>query len=285
MRSIYFSADGSELLWKGKRGGYDIVPIRKLVAVSLDFPVNDAADAAVAELRKNHLSFLLQFTHRSVMLAARSENERCMFVSGLLCLRDQTAGCTIGSDIWEDIAALLFQTLSPSQQQPSEQGAAVRKKRTSIVLGHSLLHSAARSTQQQRLVISKLQSAVSEHTATTGSTTGLNDGIVKEMMMQRRIACAASDDIVINFRVQLLKDGTVIVSRDPAAHKEETNLEFLRSSFFDVSRGAVKSHVWMSQVRSVRQSARAAPGDSRLSNRLLGCTSVKGMTVWCLNCK
>jgi hypothetical protein len=284
MRSIYFSADGSELLWKGKRGGYDIVPIRKLVGVSLDFPVDDAADATIAELRKNQLSFLLQFTHRNVMLAARSENERCMFVSGLLCLRDQAAGCTIGSDIWEDIAALLFQTLSPSQQQPCEQGAVVRKKRTSIVLGHSLLHSAARSTQQQRLVISKLQSAVSEHSADVSST-GLNDGIVKEMIMQRRIACAASDEIVVNFRVQLLKDGTVIVSRDAAAHKEEKTLEFLRSSFFDVSRGGVKSHVWMSQVRSVQQSARAVIDDCRLSNRLLGCTSAKVMTVLCLSCR
>ena len=68
--------------------------------------------------------------------------------------------------------------------------------------------------------------------------------------MQRRIVCAASDDIVINFRVQLLRDGTVIVLRDAAAHKEEDALEFLRSSFFRLSENGVTSHVWMSQVRT-----------------------------------
>jgi hypothetical protein len=70
------------------------------------------------------------------------------------------------------------------------------------------------------------------------------------MVMQRRIVCAASDDIVINFRVQLLSDGTVIVLRDAAAHKEEDALEFLRSSFFHLSENGVTSHVWMSQVRT-----------------------------------
>jgi hypothetical protein len=42
--------------------------------------VDCSSDASVAKLRENRLGFLLQFDHRSVMLAARSEHERCMFV-------------------------------------------------------------------------------------------------------------------------------------------------------------------------------------------------------------
>ena len=251
MRTIFFSSDGSELLWKGKRGAYDIVPIRKLIAVSLNFTVESESDS-IAKLRESQLSFLLQFTHRNVMLAARTESERCMFISGVLCLRDQSPGCTIGREIWADIAPLLSQTLSSvqqqqqqQQQQPSER--ATLKKRPSVILGHNLLHTAANSTQQRRFVVSKPTAPPSSGAAAPACSP--ND-IVKEMVMQRRIVCAASDDIVINFRVQLLSDGTVIVFRDAAAHKEEDALEFLRSSFFRLSENGVTSHVWMSQVRT-----------------------------------
>ena len=50
MRSMFFSGDGSDLLWKGKRGAYDIVPIRKLAGVSLDLPVRAASSSSNAKL-------------------------------------------------------------------------------------------------------------------------------------------------------------------------------------------------------------------------------------------
>jgi hypothetical protein len=76
------------------------------------------------------------------------------------------------------------------------------------------------------------------------------------MTMQRRVTCAASDDIVIGFRVQLLDDGTIIVLRDAAAHKQEGSSVYMRSSFFDVSASGVRSHVWMSQARDLLQRVR-----------------------------
>jgi hypothetical protein len=51
----------------------------------------------------------------------------------------------------------------------------------------------------------------------------------------------------------------VIVSRDAAAHKEEHAVEFVRSSFFDLSENGVKSHVWMSQVGGALQPTSRAP--------------------------
>ena len=106
--------------------------------------------------------------------------------------------------------------------------------------------------------------------------------------MQRRILCAASDDIVINFRVQLLNDGTVIVLRDAAAHKEEDALEFVRSSFFDLSENGVRSHVWMSQVGGALQPTdvlHALLHDSTRSNHLLGCSCVKATMELFLSCR
>jgi hypothetical protein len=84
-------------------------------------------------------------------------DERCMFVAGLLCLRDHAAGGVAGQDIWREIAPLLFRTLSPlQQQQPSESAPPTQKKRASIILGHGLLHSAAHATQQQRVAVLKV---------------------------------------------------------------------------------------------------------------------------------
>jgi hypothetical protein len=102
--------------------------------------------------------------------------------------------------------------------------------------------------------------------------------------MQRRVACAASDDIIVGFRVQLLSDGTVIVMRDVAAHKQEGSSVFMQSSFFEVSASGVKSHVWMSQARDMLQLARlvcSVLNDSRLSNHRHGCMCVRTTMARC----
>jgi hypothetical protein len=245
MRSIFFSADGLELLWKGKRGSYDVVPVQKLVGVTLDFPVDGDADDAVAKLRDSQLSFVLQFRHRSIMLAARSELERRMFLSGVLCLRDKAAGCTVGQDIWQDIAPLLFETPhSPLQLLPH--AASVRKKRGSIISGHGVLLSAAQSTQQHRISVAK--PALPLLPAASSNDSLPPPAVVKNMAVQKRIVRAASEDIVIECRAQLMSDGTVVVLRDAAAHKEEGSVELAVSSAFDVSSSDGKSLVWTSEV-------------------------------------
>lgn len=247
MRSIFFSADGLELLWKGKRGSYDVVPVQKLVGVSLDFPVDGDADDAVAKLRDSQLSFVLQFRHRSIMLAARSELERRMFLSGVLCLRDKAAGCTVGQDIWQDIAPMLFETpQSALQLQPH--AASVRKKRSSVVSGQGIgvLLSAAQSTQQHRISVAK--PALPLLSAASSNDSLPPPAVVKHMAVQKRIVRAASEDIVIECRAQLMSDGTVVVLRDAAAHKEEGSVELAISSAFDVSSSDGKCLVWTSEV-------------------------------------
>ncbi len=247
MRSFFFSADGSELLWKGKRGLYDVLPIRKLFAASIDFSDGVVSDSSVAKLHDMRLSFLLQFSHRKVVLAARSEHERCMFLAGLLRLRDLATDCVVGREIWDSIAPLLYQVQAspPQQQQLSSQSKSISKTTASAIQGQSLLLSAIQSTQHTPLCST---ASTSRATATVGSTSASSHALVKEMTMQKRVECAASDEISIDCRVRLLGDGSVLVLRNAAAHKTGDTLELARSSFFEVSSSGINSHVWMSEV-------------------------------------
>ncbi len=245
MRSFFFSADGLEMLWKGKRGSYDVVPIQKLVGISLDFPVESDANDAVAKLRHSHLSFVLQFTHRNIILAARSELERRIFLCGVLRLRDRAAGCTVGQCIWQDIAHLLFETPhSPLQQQPLT--TSVRNKRVSVTSGHGMLLLAAQSTQQHRLSVPK--PSLPKPSAASSSDASPSPAVVKQTAVQKRIIRVASDDVVIDCCAQLMSDGTVVVRRVAAANKVEDSVELVVSTVFDASSNDGKSHVWTSEV-------------------------------------
>jgi hypothetical protein len=249
MRTIFFSADGSELLWKGKRGTYDVFPIRKLLGVSLDFSPGQPEDPSITKLHQTHLNFLLQFSHRSITLAARSEHERCMFIAGVLCLRDQAVGCSAGQDMWDGIAPLLFQTQAAPQQQQQEQlsahAAPAGTARVAAIMGQSLLLNAAQCTQRSPLCIPN--PTVGGKSAAVAAPAS-HASLVEEMTMQKRVVCALSDDIVIDCRVRLLSDGSVLVLRDAPAHKDDGVLELVRSSFFEVSLSGIESHVWMSEV-------------------------------------
>lgn len=247
MRSFFISFDGTELLWKGKRGAYDTLPIRKLLGVSLDSSVLDSNDSSVARLHETRLSFLLQFSHRDVLLAARSEHERCTFLAGLLRLRDQAAGCIVGQEIWESISPVLFQIQASAQheQQFAQTAPAITSKVTAI-MGQSLLLGAAQSTQRNAL---RNRNSMALRSSAACFASGSSQILVSETIMQKRVVCASSDDVVIECRVQLLSDGSVIVLRDSAAHKNEEALELARSSSFEVSSSGINSHAWMSEVK------------------------------------
>jgi hypothetical protein len=251
IRTIYFSADGSELLWKGKRGTYVVFPIHKVLGVYLDFPPDCIANDSIAQLHQTHCSFLLQFPHRSVTLAARSQHERCVFVAGVLYLLDQAVGASAGRQMWEDIAPLLFQAQTAPQQQLSAHAASTSPTSVSTVADKHLLLSTAQFTQRSSSI--RPLPPAPGHTSAALSASASRASLVKEMIMRQRIVCAASDDIVIACRVQLFSDGTVVVLRDAAAHKCECTLQLMRSSFFEVSPSGVESHVWMSEVATSRR--------------------------------
>ena len=284
MRTIFFSADGSELLWKGNRGTCDVFPIRKLLGVSLDFSPDHAEDPSITKLHQTRLSFLLQFSHRSITLAARSEHERCMFVAGVLCLRDQAVGCSAGREMWDDIAPLLFQTqaaLQQQQQQLSAHAAPTGTTRVADIMGQSLLLNAAQSTQRSALCI---PNATVGGKSAAGAASASHASLIEEMTMQKRVVCALSDDIVIDCRVQLRSDGSVLVLRDAPAHKDDGALELVRSSFFEVSLSGIESHVWMSEVTACMLhpfSRRVLLNDTRRSSRRIGCMFAKAAMEWC----
>jgi hypothetical protein len=282
MRSMFFSTDGTELLWKGKRGVYDVVPVRQLADVSLDMPAEEGDDAAMAKLNEIHLSFTLQFAHRSVTLAARSAEERCMFLAGVLCLRDQTKGCSVGSDIWDSIAPQLLETQAPLCEPSPSNTTRSSGKRRSVIFGHSLLLAAAESSQAHRpLKTARLKRSAAVAVARPSGK------IVLETVMEKLIVCAASDDIVVQCRVQLLDDGTVVVSRIASANKAEDYVELARSSFFDVSASGVQSHVWMLQVRICVEcrTVKDACDDACCSNPPLGCSCVRVKMVPFMSCR
>ncbi len=102
--------------------------------------------------------------------------------------------------------------------------------------------------------------------------------------MQKRVVCALSDDIVIDCRVQLRSDGSVLVLRDAPAHKDDGALELVRSSFFDVSLSGIESHVWMSEVTACMLhhfSRRVLLNDTRRSSRRIGCMFARAAMEWC----
>jgi hypothetical protein len=221
--SFCFSADGLELIWKDDLGARDYIHIRRLTGVCLVLPASHGQPMPSSLLHQSSFSFRLMFGRRSIALAARSEHDRCMFLSGLLCLLDHAEGCSAGREIWDDVAPLLIQTCASAKQQP--------------ISAYSI-------NQSQEYCSSKLSSAMSINSEQLPEVTG---ALVREMVMQKRIACAASEDFVSNCRVQLFDDGTVVVLRDVSSN---SNQELMRSSFFSLSPKGIDSHVWMSQVHS-----------------------------------
>jgi hypothetical protein len=105
--------------------------------------------------------------------------------------------------------------------------------------------------------------------------------------MEKLIVCAASDDIVVQCRVQLLDDGTVVVLRIASANKAEDYVELARSSFFDVSASGVQSHVWMLQVRICVEcrTVKDACDDACCSNPPLVCSCVRVKMVPFMSCR